>query len=302
MFRGRGERLILSAAPGQRFTTIGGSFEQPHTFGTDNTVLASGTYNREELPDFNLWQIQARLGLERDLSDHWRVSFGPTVEGTEMWDLSQPQYPRLQRRHRLHARLRRLGPAVVHHHARHAHRQPRRAREPVRRADVRGHALRPLRALRQPVLPGAWRGIRRARAGSERQRRRPRRQSARLRPVLLRRARLRARVRRVGHLAAVRRRADRRLLDAHRHRRSTLSRSSTSPTRCTSAARCSRTTATWRRTPGELGRIRVGSGVGLRAVLPKASGLTAGINFAWPVNSYRGDSTQVFTFFMGMGL
>jgi outer membrane protein assembly factor BamA len=54
-------------------------------------------------------------------------------------------------------------------------------------------------------------------------------------------------------------------------------------------------------TPAEIGRIRIGSGVGLRAVLPKADGLTAGINFGWPVSTYRGDSTLVFTFFMTVG-
>ncbi len=93
MFRGRGERLILTAAPGEKFTTIGGSFEQPHTFETDNTFLADASYNREELPDFNLWKIETSIGLARDLSDHWRVAFGPTVEGTEMWDLSQHNIP-----------------------------------------------------------------------------------------------------------------------------------------------------------------------------------------------------------------
>jgi outer membrane protein insertion porin family len=55
------------------------------------------------------------------------------------------------------------------------------------------------------------------------------------------------------------------------------------------------------RLPEQIGRIRIGSGVGLRAVLPKLNGLTAGCNFAWPVSSYRGDSTLVFTFFLGMG-
>ena len=53
---------------------------------------------------------------------------------------------------------------------------------------------------------------------------------------------------------------------------------------------------------GDLSRIRIASGFGLRAVLPKFNGITAGVNFAWPLNSYRGDDTQVFTFFMGMGL
>lgn len=53
---------------------------------------------------------------------------------------------------------------------------------------------------------------------------------------------------------------------------------------------------------GQLGHIRVGSGVGLRAVIPKMSGLTAGINLGWPVKQYHGDSTLVFTFFMTMGL
>ena len=38
------------------------------------------------------------------------------------------------------------------------------------------------------------------------------------------------------------------------------------------------------------------------ACAPCAEGqrFTAGINFAWPLNSYRGDDTEVFTFFMGM--
>jgi outer membrane protein assembly factor BamA len=55
-------------------------------------------------------------------------------------------------------------------------------------------------------------------------------------------------------------------------------------------------------TPAEMGRIRIGSGVGLRAVLPKANGFMAGVNFGAPVNTYRGDSTLVFTFFAGMSL
>jgi outer membrane protein assembly factor BamA len=52
----------------------------------------------------------------------------------------------------------------------------------------------------------------------------------------------------------------------------------------------------------DMGRIRVGAGFGPRIVLPKANGLTAGLNFAWPLNSYRRDSPLVFTFFMGMAL
>ena len=150
MFRGRGERLVLTAAPGPEIHDRRRLLRAAaHVRDRQHASWPAARTTARNCPISTCGRSRRGMGLERDLSDHWRVSFGPTVEGTEMWDLSQPQHPRLQRRHRLHARLRRLGPAVVFHHARHPdHRQPRRARQPVRRADVRGH--RPSSTRRSP--------------------------------------------------------------------------------------------------------------------------------------------------------
>jgi outer membrane protein insertion porin family len=301
MFRGRGERLILSAAPGQRFTTIGGSIEQPHALGSDNTFLASGSYNREELPDFNLWQIQARLGLERDLSDHWRASFGPTVEGTELWSLSRhdiPDYNAVTGYTQGYGAWGRLSysttpdaPIVSRGVRASLFVEPMYENTAFVRSTLSASRFFPVygEGFGAHVLQVSGdAGVLGGKA-----------------PVFDRFF--------CGGLGSVRG------FDVWGispqfngapiggYWMLTGSAEYTFPLvhisdevffRGAVFADCGDVETT----PAELGRIRIGSGVGLRAVLPKANGLTAGVNFAWPVSSYRGDSTQVFTFFMGMAL
>jgi outer membrane protein insertion porin family len=93
MFRGRGELLTLTALPGQRLTTIGGSFVQPYTFGTDNNLVLNAQYTWVSMPDWNEWQWQVRAGLTREIAEHWSAGFGPLLEGTEIWDLSNSNIP-----------------------------------------------------------------------------------------------------------------------------------------------------------------------------------------------------------------
>ena len=301
MFRGRGERLILSAAPGQRFTTIGGSIEQPHTFRTDNTFLASGGYNREELPDFNLWQIQTRVGLARDLSDHWRASFGPTVQGTELWNLSRhdiPDYNAVTGYTPGYGAWGRLSyattpDAVIVNRGLRASLfvEPMHEDTAFVRSTLSVHQFLPVHGEGFDAHVLEVSGDAGALGGRA--------------PVFDRFF--------LGGLGSVRGfdvwgispqfngtpiGGYWMLSGSAEYSFPLVHISDEVYFRGAAFADCGDV----ERTPAELGRIRIGSGVGLRAVLPKANGLTAGVNFAWPVNSYRGDSTLVFTFFMGMAL
>ncbi|MGO8703037.1 MAG: outer membrane protein assembly factor [Candidatus Brocadiia bacterium] len=301
MFRGRGERLILSAAPGQKFTTLGGGFEQPDTFGTDYTGLASATYNREELPDYNLWQLQIRIGVEKDLSDHWRVSFGPTIEGTEMWDLSQhniPDYNAVNGYTPGYGAWSRLSytttpDTIIVNRGMRASLYVEPIYEdtpfvhsllsasqfvPVYGEGFDAHVLEVsanggVIGGKAPVFDRFYAGGLGSVRGFDVWGISPQFDGV---PIggywmLTGTAEYTFPIIHVGQEVYFRGAMFTDYGDVET-------------------------------TPAELGRIRIGSGVGLRAVLPKAGGLTAGINFGWPVISYRGDSTLVFTFFMTMGL
>ena len=301
MFRGRGERLILTAAPGQKFTTVGGSIEQPHTLGTENSFLASASYSREELPDFNLWQIQARVGLARDLSDHWRAAFGPTVEGTEMWDLSRhdvpdynavtgytPGYGAWSRlsysttpdilivnrglRASLSVEPMYENTAFVHSSLSANQFFPVHGQGfDAHVLEVSGHAG--CIGGKAPVFDRFFCGGLGSVRGFDFEGISPQYNGA---PI--------------GGYWMFTGSAEYTLPLYHI--------SDEVYFRGALFADCGDAETT----PAELGRVRIGSGVGLRALLPKAEGLTAGVNFGWPVSSYRGDSTLVFTFFMTMGL
>lgn len=301
MFRGRGERLVLSAAPGQKFTSVGGGFEQPHTFGTDNTFLANASYSREELPDFNLWQIRTRIGLARDLSDHWRVSFGPTVEGTEMWDLSQhniPDYNAVTGYTPGYGAWSRLSytttpdTIIVNRGVRASlFVEPMYEDTPFVHSLLSASQFVPIHGEgfdahvlelsanagviggKAPVFDRFYAGGLGSVRGFDEWGISPLFDGV---PIggywmLTGTAEYSFPIIHVGEEVYFRGALFADYGDVET-------------------------------TPAELGRIRIGSGVGLRAVLPKAEGLTAGFNLGWPVNSYRGDSTLVFTFFMTMGL
>jgi outer membrane protein insertion porin family len=301
MFRGRGEQLTLTAAPGQRFTVFGVSFEQPHTFGTDNSFLASGMYSHEELPDFSLWQVQLRVGLERELADHWWASFGPTVLATELWNLDRHDIPDYN--------------------------------------DATGYtpgygAWGRLSYTTTPDTPIVNRGVR-ASLMIE-----PLYEDVSFLRTTLAASRFFP-VHGEGfdaHVLEVSGEAGQILGNAPVFERffcgglgsvrgfdvwgiSPLYNGDPIGGFYFLTARTQYEFPIWRPIEdvylrgvlfvdsgdaetrlGDMGRIRVASGFGLRAVLPKFNGMSAGINFAWPLNSYRGDDTQVFTFFMGMGM
>ena len=301
MFRGRGERLVLSVAPGQRFTSIGGSFEQPHTFGTDDTFLASGEYSHQQLPDFNLWQIQARLGLERELVDHWSVSGGPTVEGTEMWNLSRhdiPDYnaatgytPGYGAWGRLSYSTTPDGLIVNRGTRASLLVEPMYENTAFVRSTLSANQFFPLHGsgFDAHVLELSGEG---GFVGGK--------------ALVFDRFF-------AGGLGSVRG-FDVWGISPHFNGAEiggywmfTGSAEYGFPLvhisdevyfRGALFADCGDVETT----AAELGRVRIGSGVGLRALLPKADGLTAGVNFGWPVSTYRGDSTLVFTFFITAGL
>jgi outer membrane protein insertion porin family len=303
MFRGRGERLTLTAAPGQRFTTIGGVFEQPHTFGTDYTFLANAGYSRAELPDFNLWQVQASGGLARDLSDHWRASFGPIVEGTEMWNLSNhniPDYNVVTGYTPGYGAWGRLAytttpdtdtPIVNRGMRASLFVEPMYEDTAFVRSELSVHRFFPVHGEgfdahvlevssnagciggKAPVFDRFFLGGLGSVRGFDFWGISPQYEGV---PI-------------GGYWE---------LYGTAEYTFPLVHVSDEVYFRGALFADYGDVETT----PAEIGRIRIGSGVGLRAVLPKAGGLTAGVNFGAPVNSYRGDSTLVFTFFMGMAL
>jgi outer membrane protein insertion porin family len=301
MFRGRGEHLILSAAPGQKFTSIGGSVEQPHTLGTENSFLASASYNRELLPDFNLWQIEASVGLQRDLSDHWTVSFGPSVEGTELWDLDRhdvPDYNAVTGYTPGYALWGRLSysttpNAIIVNRGMRASLfvKPEYENTAFVHSSFSGAQFFPLHGEGFDAHVLEVSGDAGVVGGTA--------------PVFDRFF--------AGGLGSVRG-FDFWGISPQYHGAPiggywmfVGTAEYTMPLyhitnevyfRGALFADCGDVETT----PAELGRVRIGSGIGLRAVLPKVEGLTAGANLGWPVSSYRGDSTLVFTFFMTMGL
>ncbi len=301
MFRGRGERLILTAAPGEKFTTVGGSIEQPHTLGTENSFLASASYNREILPDFNLWQIEASVGLERDLSDHWSASFGPSVEGTELWDLDRhdvPDYNAVTGYTPGFGLWSRLSysttpNAIIVNRGTRASLfvEPKYEDTAFVHSTLSGSQFFPLHGEgfdahvlevdgeagvvggKAPVFDRFFAGGLGSVRGFDFWGISPQYNGA---PI-------------GGYWM---------FLGSAEYTLPLYHITDEVYFRGALFADCGDVETT----AAELGRVRIGSGVGLRAVLPKAQGLTAGVNFGWPVSTYPGDSTLVFTFFMTMGL
>ena len=301
MFRGRGEHLTLTASPGQRLTTFGGSFVQPYTFGTNNNFVLSAQYTREGLPDSTEWQWQVRTGLMRELSEHWSAGFGPMVQGTEMWDLSQQDIPDYNE-------------AAGYTPGYGAWGQLSYSTTPagliVNRGVRAGLRVEPMHedtafirsvASASRFFPVHGEGF-----------------DAHVLEVsgqagqILGRAPFFDRFF-CGGLGSVRGfgvwgispqfddvpiggyyyasgSAEYSLPLFHLHdeayfRGALFVDAGDAETHA-----------------GDMGRIRSASGLGLRVVLPKFNGMTAGINLAWPLNAYRSDDLQVFTFFIGMGL
>jgi outer membrane protein insertion porin family len=301
MFRGRGERLTLTASPGQQLTTIGGSFVQPYTFGTNNNLVLGAQYNRVGLPDYNEWQWQVRPGLTRELSEHWSVGFGPTVQGTEMWNLSRhdiPDYNEVAGYTPGYGAWGRLSYATTP------------AGMIVNRGVRAGLMVEPMYEdgsfLRSVVSASRFFPVHgegfdahvlevSGRAG----------QILGDAPVFDRFT--------CGGLGSVRGFGVQGISPQYNdtpiggYYVTTGSAEYTLPlfhlydeAYFRGALFVDAGDAETRL--GDMGRIRVASGFGLRIVLPKFNGMTAGCNFAWPLNAYRGDDTQVFTFFIGMGL
>jgi outer membrane protein assembly complex protein YaeT len=301
MFRGRGEHLALSASPGQRLTTIGGAFVQPYTFGTDYNLVLNAQYTWASLPDWNEWQWQVRPGLTRELSEHWSAGFGPMLEGTEIWSISDQNVP--DYREALgytpgYGAWGQLSYAttpdtlIVNHGVRAGlmvepmHEDTTFVKTTVSASrffpvhgegldahvlEVSGHAGQILGAA--PFFDrfycgglGSVRGF----------------YVCGISPLYDDQP--------IGGYYFTTGSAEYgfplfHLYDEIYFRGALFVDAGDAETHL-----------------GDLDRIRVASGFGLRFVLPKFRGVTAGINLAWPLNSYHGDNTQVFTFFIGMGL
>jgi len=301
MFRGRGEHLTLTASPGQRFTTIGGSFVQPYTFGTDNNLVMGAQYSRMGLSDYNEWQWQVRPGLMRELSEHWSAGFGLTVQGTEMWNLSShdiPDYneaagytPGYGAWGLLSYSTTPPGPIVnrgvraglmvepMYEDAAFLRSVVSASRFfPVHGEGFDAHVLELSGRAGQilgnaPVFERFTCGGLGSVRGFDAQGISPQYNGAPIGGYYLT----------IG--SAEYSLPLFHLYDEAYFRGALFVDAGDAETRL-----------------GDMDRIRVASGFGLRVVLPKFNGITAGVNFAWPVNSYRGDDTQVFTFFIGMGL
>ena len=301
VFRGRGERLVLLVSPGQSLTQIGGSFVQPYTFGTDYNLVVSAQYTWVELPDWNQWQWQLRPGLTRDLSEHWSVGFGPTLEGTEIWGLSSDNIPDYNEAlgytpgygawGQLSYSTTPAEPVVNRGVRASLMVEPMYEDVAFLRSGVSASRFFPVHGegLDAHVLQvsgqagqilGAAPFFDRFYCGGL--------GSVRgfymygISPLYLDQP--------IGGYYFTSGSAEYTLPLFHLYddayfRGALFVDAGDSETHL-----------------GDLGRIRVASGFGLRVVLPKFSGVTAGINFAWPLNSYRGDNLQVFTFYLGMGL
>ena len=301
MFRGRGENLTLIASPGQRLTTIGGSFVQPYTFGTDNNLVLDAQYTRVEWTDWNEWQWQVRPGLTRELSEHWTGGLGPTLEGTEIWGLSShniPDYNEAAGYTRGYGAWGLLsyattppGPIVNRGVIAALRVEPMYEDALFLRSVVSASRFFPLHGEgfdahvlqvsgQAGQILGAAPFFDRFYCGGLGSVRGFYQQG--ISPLYAGQP--------IGGYYFTSGSAEYslplfHLYDEAYFRGALFVDAGDAETRL-----------------GDIGRIRVAPGFGLRVVLPKFGGVTAGVNLAWPVNQYRGDSTQVVSFFIGLGL
>lgn len=93
MFRGRGETFSVVLNPSTKFSIAALNFSHPYFFDTPYAILADGLLRIQELRDYDLFSIEGRVGLSRSLGEHLSLSFGPAVQMTRISDIDRRDIP-----------------------------------------------------------------------------------------------------------------------------------------------------------------------------------------------------------------